>query len=52
MVIEVLFVVVMFLWFLTVLPYPPLDAWRPAGGFLAWFAVVLLGLFLFVPGLR
>jgi hypothetical protein len=52
MIIEILFVVVMLLWFLSVLPYPPLAAYSAAGNFLAWFAVLLLGLFLFLPALR
>jgi len=52
MVLTVLFVVTMFLWFLTILPFPPLEPYARGGSFLAFVAVLLLGLFLFMPGLR
>jgi hypothetical protein len=50
MVLEILFVVTMFLWFLTCLPVQHPFNW--AGSWLAFIAVLLLGLFLFMPGLR
>lgn len=52
MILEILFVVTMFLWFLTVVPFPPLATWGTAQPFLAFIAVLLLGLFIFMPGLR
>lgn len=52
MVIEVLLVVDLFLWFLSLLPMPQVSAFNWASSWLAWIAVVLLALFLFVPGLR
>lgn len=52
MVLEILFVVTMFLWLLTILPFPPLAAWTPAGAFLCFVAVLLLGLFIFMPAMR
>jgi len=52
MIVEILFVVTMFLWLLTVLPFPPLAPYAGAGGFLAFIAVLLLGIFIFMPALR
>jgi hypothetical protein len=52
MIIEILFVVTMFLWFLTILPFPPLAPYAAGSPFLGFVAVLLLGLFLFMPGLR
>jgi hypothetical protein len=52
MIVEILFVVCMFLWFLTTLPYPPMQQYERASGFLAFAAVLLLGLYIFLPGLR
>jgi hypothetical protein len=52
MVLTILFVVVMFLWLLSILPYPPMQSFAAGSSFLAFVAVLLLGLFLFVPGLR
>lgn len=52
MIIEILFVVVMFLWFLTILPIPPLQPYAAAHPWFAFISVLLLGLFLFLPGLR
>jgi hypothetical protein len=51
-ILTILFTVTLFLWFLTLLPFPPLQPYAGGGGFLAFIAVLLLGLFLFVPGLR
>lgn len=52
MVIEILLIVDLFLWFLSLLPLPQLQPYATASGWLAWIGVVLLALFLFVPGLR
>lgn len=52
MIIEILFVVVMFLWLLTILPFPPLAPFATSQIFFAFTAVLLLGLFIFLPGLR
>jgi hypothetical protein len=52
MIIEILFVVVMFLWFLTILPFPPLAPFSSSNVFFAFAAVLLLGLFIFLPGIR
>jgi hypothetical protein len=52
MIIEILFVVTMFLWFLTALPVPQAIAYGWAGTWLSFIAVLLLGLFLFLPALR
>jgi hypothetical protein len=49
---EVLFIVCMFLWLLTALPFPQAAPYSSARNFLAWFAVLFLGLIVFVqaPG--
>jgi Fe2+ transport system protein B len=52
MVLEILFVVCMFIWFLTNLPVPQASQFHWAGNWLAFIAVLLLGLFLFLPALR
>lgn len=52
MIVEILFVVVMFLWLLTILPFPPLQPFSSSNVFFAFVAVLLLGLFVFMPGLR
>jgi hypothetical protein len=53
MVIEILVVVSLFLWFLSLLPgLPGATNYVWASGWLAWIAVVLLAAFLFIPGLR
>jgi hypothetical protein len=52
MLIEILFVVTMFLWFILSLPHPALAAYTYVGNYFAFVAVLLLGLFLFMPGLR
>jgi hypothetical protein len=51
MIIEILFVVTMFLWFLSLLPYPPLAPFASASSWLAFIAVLLLGLAMYVPAL-
>jgi hypothetical protein len=52
MILEILFVVDMFLWFLTCLPVPQTAQFGWANSWLGFIAVLLLGIFLFVPGLR
>ena len=52
MIIEILFVVDLFLWFLTNLPTPQTQQFGWASNWLAFIAVLLLGLFLFLPALR
>lgn len=52
MVIEILLVVDLFLWFLSLLPIPQAPSFTWASSWLAWIAVVLLALFVFMPGLR
>ncbi len=52
MVIEILIVVDLFLWFLSLLPVPQVSTFSWATSWLAWIAVLLLSLFLFMPGLR
>lgn len=48
MIIEILFVVTMFLWFLTLLPFPPIEPYRSAAWvWLAFVAALLLGLAVF-----
>lgn len=50
MIIEILFVITMFLWFLTILPVPQLAPFGWAGSILAFIAVLLLGLMIFWSG--
>ena len=52
MILEVLFVMTMFLWFLSVLPVPQMAPFNWSSGILAWIAVLLVGLFIFMPALR
>lgn len=52
MVLEILLIVDLFLWFLSLLPVPQVHQFNWASAWLAWIAVLLLTLFLFVPGLR
>jgi hypothetical protein len=52
MIIEILLVVDLFLWFLSLLPVPQITPFNWASGWLAWIAVLLLALFIFTPGLR
>lgn len=47
MIVEILFVVVMLLWFLMLLPAGPGTQYPWAGAWLAFIAVVLLGLAIF-----
>ena len=52
MVIEILLVVDLFLWFLSLLPVPQLGPFTWASSWLAWIAVLLLSIFIFIPGMR
>lgn len=52
MVVEILLVVSLFLWFLALLPIPQAAAFAWSTSWLAWISVVLLALFLFMPGIR
>jgi hypothetical protein len=52
MVIEILLIIDLFLWFLSLLPVPGVSAWGWATSWLAWIAAVLIAAFLFIPGLR
>ena len=47
-----LFVVTMFLWLLTILPLPPMAPFASSNVFFAFVAVLLLGLYVFMPALR
>lgn len=51
-VIEVLLIVDLFLWFLTLVPVPQASAFGWASGWLAWIAVLLLALMTFAPMAR
>jgi len=52
MIVEILLVVTLFLWFLSLLPIPQATGFTWATGWMAWIAVVLITVFLFAPGLR
>jgi hypothetical protein len=52
MIIEILFVVSMFLWALMLVPYPALQPYVQGRALIAFISVLLLGLFIFLPGLR
>jgi len=52
MVLEILLIVDLFLWFLSLLPVAPAASYPWASSWLAWIAGVLLTAFLFIPGLR
>jgi hypothetical protein len=50
-IIEILFIMTMFLWGLTCIPHPSLAPFAWSNGLLAWIAVLLLGLAFYAPGL-
>jgi hypothetical protein len=52
MVIEILFIMTMFLYFLSILPVPQVAPFGWAGNWLAFIAILLLGLYIFMPGIR
>jgi hypothetical protein len=45
---KVLFIVCMFLWLLTAMPFPQAAPYAPARTLLAWFSVLFLGLLFFM----
>jgi hypothetical protein len=51
-VIEILLIVTLFLWFLSLLPVPQVAPFGWAGSWLAFISVLLIAVFLFIPGLR
>jgi hypothetical protein len=50
MIIEILFIMVMFLWFIS--GFPQAEAFKWTNPWFGFIAVLLLGLYLFAPGLR
>jgi len=52
MIIEILFVVTLFLWLLTILPIPPMAPFSASNVYFAFIAVLLLGLYIFLPTMR
>lgn len=52
MVVEILVVVALFLWFLSLLPVPGASNFAWSTSWLAWISVLLLAVFIFMPGLR
>lgn len=52
MIIEILFIICMFLWFLSNMPVPQVAPYSWANSWLAFIAVLLLGIFMFLPALR
>ena len=52
MIVEIILVVDLFLWFLSLLPTPQTAQFGWASNWLAWIAVLLITVFLFIPGLR
>ena len=52
MIIEILFIVTLFLWLLTLLPFPPLAPYSGSSNYFAFIAALLIGLYLFVPAIR
>jgi hypothetical protein len=52
MIVEILFIIFMVLWMLTFFPGPHIAGYPWANNVLAWLCVAMLGIFLFVPGLR
>jgi hypothetical protein len=52
MILEILTVMTLFLWGLTLVPAQPITPYRAVGDFLAFIAVLLIALYLFVPALR
>lgn len=53
MILEILLVVDLFLWFLSLLPIPsPPGPFSWAASWLAWIAAVLITVILFMPGMR
>jgi hypothetical protein len=51
-ILEILFVVTMFLWLLTILPLPPMAPFSASNIYFAFVSVLLLGLYVFLPAVR
>lgn len=51
MIVEILLVVDLFLWFLSLLPVPQIAPFNWASGWLAWIAVLLITIHLFAAPL-
>lgn len=52
MVIEILLIMTLFLYFLSILPVPQVAPFGWANNWLAFIAIVLITIYLFVPGMR
>lgn len=52
MIIEILLIMTLFLWLLSILPVPQITPYGWASNWLAFISVLLITLFLFAPGLR
>jgi hypothetical protein len=52
MIIQILLIMTLFLWFLSILPVPQITPYGWASNWLAFIAVLLLSLYLFMPALR
>ena len=52
MILEILFCVTMFLWLITILPLPAMTPFASSNVFFAFTAVLLLGLYIFLPAMR
>lgn len=52
MILEILFTVTMFMWLLTILPLPAVQPFASSNVFFAFVAVLLLGLYIFLPAMR
>jgi hypothetical protein len=44
--------ILLFLWLLTILPLPPMAPFSASNVYFAFVAVLLLGLFIFLPAMR
>lgn len=51
MILEILLVVDLFLWFLALLPVPQMGQFSWTSSWLAWIAVLLITMILFVPAM-
>jgi hypothetical protein len=52
MILEILFIIDMVFWGISGLPSPQLEGFRWTNHWFGFFAVLLLGLYIFAPGLR
>jgi len=51
-IIEILLIMTLFLWFMSILPVPQIAPFIWASNWLAFISVLLLTLFIFLPGIR